>query len=117
MGASIDKHITSEQLENRLLEGFRFEPTGGQKRLFHAFSRFVVSDKDRCALLLKGYAGTGKTTSISLLVEVAEQLSIPYVLLAPTGRAARVLSNYSNRPAGTIHRHIYYAKQSRTGEG
>jgi len=117
VGTSIDKHMTSEQLEHRLLERFRYEPTEGQKRLFHAFARFVVSDKERCALLLKGYAGTGKTTSISLLVEVSEQLGIPYVLLAPTGRAARVLSNYSQRSAGTIHRHIYYAKQSRSGEG
>jgi len=91
VGTSIDKHMTSEQLEHRLLERFRYEPTEGQKRLFHAFARFVVSDKERCALLLKGYAGTGKTTSISLLVEVSEQLGIPYVLLAPTGRAARVL--------------------------
>jgi exodeoxyribonuclease-5 len=96
---------------------FEFSPTEGQKRLFHAFSRFVVSEKDRCALLLRGYAGTGKTTSVSLLVQVAEQLNIPYVLLAPTGRAARVLSNYSGRAAGTIHKHIYYARQNGAGEG
>ena len=54
---------------------------------------------------------------MSLLVQVAEQLNIPYVLLAPTGRAARVLSNYSGRAAGTIHKHIYYARQNGAGEG
>lgn len=117
MSASVDKHITSPQLESALLSDFHYAPTEGQKRLFHAFARFVVSDKSRCALLLRGYAGTGKTTSISLLVSVIEKLGFNYVLLAPTGRAARVLSTYSNRNASTIHRHIYYAKQLRSGEG
>lgn len=117
MSASIDKHITSPQLENALLSDFQYAPTEGQKKLFHAFARFAVSDKSRCALLLRGYAGTGKTTSISLLVSVIEKLGFNYVLLAPTGRAARVLSTYSNRNASTIHRHIYYAKQLRSGEG
>jgi exodeoxyribonuclease-5 len=117
LSASVDKHITSPQLESVLLSDFHYVPTEGQKRLFHAFARFVVSDKSRCALLLRGYAGTGKTTSISLLVSVIEKLGLNYVLLAPTGRAARVLSTYSNRNASTIHRHIYYAKQLRSGEG
>ena len=114
---TVDKYIDPSQLERALLNAFEFEPTGGQKRLFHAFSRFALSDKARCALLLRGYAGTGKTTCVSVLVNVIEQLGIRYVLLAPTGRAARVLANYSGRTAGTIHRHIYYSKQMRTGEG
>ena len=117
MSTSVDKYIDPLQLERALLNAFQFEPTAGQKRLFHAFSRFALSDKARCALLLRGYAGTGKTTCVSVLVNVIEQLGIRYVLLAPTGRAARVLANYSNRSAGTIHRHIYYSKQMRTGEG
>ena len=117
MSTTVDKYIDPSQLERALLNAFEFEPTGGQKRLFHAFSRFALSDKARCALLLRGYAGTGKTTCVSVLVNVIEQLGIRYVLLAPTGRAARVLANYSGRSAGTIHRHIYYAKQMRTGEG
>ncbi len=117
LSGSVEKHIQSLELERALQEAFQFEPTEGQRRFFHAFSRFASSDKPRCALLLKGYAGTGKTTSVSVLVEVIEQLKIRYVLLAPTGRAARVLANYSSRSAGTIHRHIYYSKQMRTGEG
>jgi exodeoxyribonuclease-5 len=114
--SSVEKHIQSP-LESALLSAFRFEPTEGQRKFFHAFSRFSASEKPRCALLLKGYAGTGKTTSVSVLVDVIEKLNMRYVLLAPTGRAARVLANYSNRSAGTIHRHIYYSKQMRTGEG
>ena len=93
----------SLQLEAYLLEAFEHEPTDGQKRLFHAFSRFTLSDKERCALLLRGYAGTGKTTCVSLLVRALEQLQMHYVLLAPTGRAARVLANYSGRSAGAGH--------------
>jgi ATP-dependent exoDNAse (exonuclease V) alpha subunit len=117
LSGSIEKHIHPISLESALLEAFLFEPTAGQRKFFHAFSRFAGSDKERCALLLKGYAGTGKTTSVSVLVNVIERLGMRYVLLAPTGRAARVLANYSNRSAGTIHRHIYYSKQMRTGEG
>ncbi len=117
MNTMSTRHITSDTLESALIGGFKHSPTDGQKRLFHAFSRFTVSDKERCALLLRGYAGTGKTTSVSNLVSVLEHIGINYVLLAPTGRAARVLSAYSNRQAATIHKHIYYAKQMRTGEG
>ena len=112
-----EKQIQPMQLESALLGAFQFDPTEGQRRFFHAFSRFAASDKTRCALLLKGYAGTGKTTAVSVLVSVVEELGMRYVLLAPTGRAARVLANYSNRNAGTIHRHIYYSRQLRTGEG
>jgi ATP-dependent exoDNAse (exonuclease V) alpha subunit len=117
LSTTVDTPMHPHQIEEALLKAFRFDPTAGQRRLFHAFSRFAVSDKSRCALLLKGYAGTGKTTCVGLLVHVIEKLGLNYVLLAPTGRAARVLANYSNRSASTIHRHIYYAKQTRTGEG
>jgi ATP-dependent exoDNAse (exonuclease V) alpha subunit len=117
LSTTIDKPMNPQQLEQALLSAFHFEPTEGQRRLFHAFSRFALSDKARCALLLRGYAGTGKTTCVGVLVQVIEQLGLKYVLLAPTGRAARVLANYSNRSASTIHRHIYYAKQTRAGEG
>lgn len=77
----------------------------------------LFSEKPRCALVIRGYAGTGKTTSVSTLVNTIEAFGIHYVLIAPTGRAARVLSSYSGRPARTIHKHIYYSKRSRTGEG
>lgn len=92
-------------------------PTAGQERLFYAFTRFVFSEKNRVALLVKGYAGTGKTSSISAMVKTLESCGIQVQLLAPTGRAARVLANYSGRQAWTIHRHIYMRRMDRHGGG
>jgi exodeoxyribonuclease-5 len=60
--------------------------------------------------LLKGYAGTGKTSLISALVKTLLQLKQPVMLLAPTGRAAKVFSSYANAPAYTIHKRIYRQK-------
>jgi exodeoxyribonuclease-5 len=110
-------HITAETFEFTIHQRFPHEATGGQHKLFHAFTRLVFSEKPRCALIIRGYAGTGKTTSVSTLVNTIEAFGINYVLLAPTGRAARVLSSYSGRQARTIHKHIYYSKRTRTGEG
>ena len=65
--------------------------------------------------LLKGYAGTGKTTLIGTLVNNLSKAKLKSVLLAPTGRAAKVISNYSGRHAQTIHRHIYFPKKNSNG--
>ncbi len=67
--------------------------------------------------MIKGYAGTGKTTSVSALVKTLEQSGVPVMLLAPTGRAAKVLGNYSGRKAWTIHRQIYTRRSDKTGRG
>ncbi|MFM7730694.1 MAG: ATP-dependent RecD-like DNA helicase, partial [Flavobacteriales bacterium] len=96
-----------DTFEARLASHFPHAPTAGQARLFYAFKRFMFSDKGNCALLLKGYAGTGKTSSVIAMVNTLEELGIACVLLAPTGRAAKVLSSYTRRSAWTIHRHIY----------
>ena len=96
-----------ETFEARLASHFPHEPTEGQSRLFYAFKRFMFSEKEHCALLLKGYAGTGKTSSVVAMVNTLEELGVSCVLLAPTGRAAKVLSTYTGRNAWTIHRHIY----------
>ena len=85
LSGSVEKHIQSLELERALQEAFQFEPTEGQRRFFHAFSRFASSDKPRCALLLKGYAGTGKTT---LLKEIIQTTHKNTVVVAPTGIAA-----------------------------
>ena len=90
-------------------------PLEGQKRLFHVFSRFAVSQKAHCALLIKGYAGTGKTSCVGAMVNTLLALGKKVVLLAPTGRAAKVLSQYSGLPASTIHRHIYRQRNSKHG--
>jgi ATP-dependent exoDNAse (exonuclease V) alpha subunit len=64
---------------------------------------------------LKGYAGTGKTTVISTIVNNLIEINKKYVLLAPTGRAAKVIANYSNKPAFTIHKKIYFPKKASGG--
>lgn len=113
--AKARKQITAEEFEQGLIRNFAFEPTHGQKRLFYAFTRMMFSEKPRCALIIKGYAGTGKTTTVSAMVKTLEASGKRVVLLAPTGRAAKVLSNYSGMPASTIHKQIYYRKSDRSG--
>lgn len=107
--------VSFEAFESALLRFFAFDPTSGQKRLFYAFTRMMFSDKPRCALIIKGYAGTGKTTTVSAMVKALEETGRNVVLLAPTGRAAKVLSNYSQKPASTIHKQIYFRKTDRSG--
>jgi exodeoxyribonuclease-5 len=110
-------NISPANFEQQLHEQFGMSPTAGQERLFYAFTRFVFSEKDRVTLLVKGYAGTGKTSSISAMVKTLELCGIQVQLLAPTGRAARVLANYSGKQAWTIHRHIYMRRMDRHGGG
>lgn len=85
-------------------------PTSQQKEVFTLLEKFLLSeDEDQC-FLLRGYAGTGKTTLISALVKVLPGIKLKSVLLAPTGRAAKVISNYSGKRAFTIHKKIYRKK-------
>lgn len=86
---------------------FPYPLTAGQTELCRILLRFLQSDKSRCAFLMKGYAGTGKTTMVHALLKVLPELNQKAVLMAPTGRAAKVLSSYSNRVAYTIHKSIY----------
>lgn len=90
-----------------MLRYFSFEPTQGQLTVLRHLSAFLLSEKENPAYLLKGYAGTGKTTLVSLLVNVLPKIGLRFVLLAPTGRAAKVLNQYSGKMASTIHRKIY----------
>lgn len=73
-------------------------------------SAFLLSRKPHPAYILRGYAGTGKTTLVTTLVKTLPYLGMDYVLMAPTGRAAKVLANYTRQPASTLHRKIYQAK-------
>ncbi len=87
---------------------FPFEPTPGQIQFFKSLDVFFdLKDDDKPMLLLKGYAGTGKTTIVSALVQFLPLFNYKYVLIAPTGRAAKVMSNYAKRLALTIHKKIY----------
>lgn len=107
-----DSSTTSPQarateLEARLLGQIPFQPTASQARFAFVWSKFVISEKPRCALVLRGYAGTGKTTAVGAVVRTMREIRQRCVLLAPTGRAAKVLANHAGQDASTIHRHIY----------
>lgn len=104
------------EFKDLLVKKFKHAPTAEQEVCLQALSQFIVDKNDALVFLLKGYAGTGKTTLVSAFVSQLWNLQFKYVLLAPTGRAAKVISNYSGKQAQTIHRHIYYPKKT-TGGG
>ncbi|SFT85897.1 exodeoxyribonuclease-5 [Algoriphagus locisalis] len=90
---------------------FPFEPTSGQAAFFSKMDYFLLMEPEKKpTFVLRGYAGTGKTSVISALVKALPKLSMRSLLLAPTGRAAKVMSNYSGRAAYTIHKIIYKPK-------
>ena len=91
-------------------------PTAQQRDVFALLETFLTSIKDDDCFILKGYAGTGKTTLISALVKVLPKIKLKSVLLAPTGRAAKVISNYSGKKAFTIHKKIYRKKVAASPE-
>jgi len=92
------------------------EPTEGQSRLIDSLPGFILSRDDRI-FVVRGYAGTGKTTLVASLVRTLAAYRMKSVLLAPTGRAAKVLSSYSGYPAYTIHKKIYRQKKMVEGFG
>jgi len=94
---------------SEFIKHFKGIPTPCQDRLFHDISSFITSD-DSDILVVNGYAGTGKTTALSAVVSALRGIRVPTILLAPTGRAAKVLSGMAHRPAFTIHKHIYRQK-------
>lgn len=102
-------------IRKALAQNFSFEPTPSQEKLMEAMARFVVSAKPNCLLTVKGYAGTGKTTLVSALVKSLGAVGLKSVLLAPTGRAAKVLGSYSGVRAYTIHKKIYFRRTSPDG--
>jgi ATP-dependent exoDNAse (exonuclease V) alpha subunit len=95
-----------------IIKAFPHEPTAQQLELFGKLDSFLASDKGDECFILKGYAGTGKTTIVSALVKALRNYNYKYVLLAPTGRAAKVITSYSGRKAFTIHKRIYRKKSA-----
>lgn len=95
--------------------GFDFSPT--QKIAVELFTRFFFGREEDALFLLKGYAGTGKTSLVAAIVNTLLSLEYKVVLLAPTGRAAKVFSAYASQPAFTIHKKIYRQKTTTDGEG
>ena len=107
--------MTRQELYNILIRSFGYIPTDGQKTVLYHLSAFLLSQKPNPAYLLQGYAGTGKTTLVTTLVKTLPQIGMRYQLMAPTGRAAKVLSGYTEKTASTIHRKIYRFQQYADG--
>jgi ATP-dependent exoDNAse (exonuclease V) alpha subunit len=97
---------------DHIRKAFPHEPTGQQLELFDRLHAFLLSDNGDECFILKGYAGTGKTTVLGALVKALKYYNYKSVLLAPTGRAAKVITNYSGRKAFTIHKRIYRKKSA-----
>jgi len=100
---------------NRIVETLPFTPTKGQQQAIALFADYLCCKEKESLMLLKGYAGTGKTSLVSAFVQVLKSQQIKTVLLAPTGRAAKVLGNYSGQAAFTIHKEIYQIKYTKDG--
>ena len=103
-------------ISERLLENLDFQPTLGQEDLIRELGGFLATETNSEIMLVKGYAGTGKTTLLKSLVRTLSELKQKSVLLAPTGRAAKVLTAYSGHPAWTIHKKIYRQKYCKKDE-
>jgi len=108
--------MTPEKFCLKLEQSFPFEPTDSQQLWFSEIAKFILSKSSNTAFLLKGYAGTGKTTLVGALVNQLDSIGYKSILMAPTGRAAKVMSTYSDCPAYTIHKQIYYPKPERSGK-
>jgi len=102
--------MVSDELKYRVVQAFGFPPTVEQTRAIDVFAQFMSDRDDRVVMLLRGSAGTGKTTLAAAVVRALAALQQKMVLLAPTGRAAKVFSLYAGYPAYTIHRRIYRQK-------
>ena len=100
----------TEDLEGLVHAHFAHKPTKCQQEAITEWAEFMLSREADAAFLLRGYAGTGKTSLVAAMVQTLAQLKQPVMLLAPTGRAAKVFSLYSGMPAYTIHRKVYRQK-------
>lgn len=101
--------------ENALLHNFGFQATPSQAGVIYALARFIVSQRPNCLFIIKGYAGTGKTTLVNTLVTTVKGFGWGSALMAPTGRAAKVLGAYAGQRASTIHHRIYHQKLTAAG--
>lgn len=95
-----------------IAQSYPFSPTAEQLQFCKQVAAFLGRPNEEACFVLKGYAGTGKTTSVAALVKALPKLGLKSVLLAPTGRAAKVMSNYTQKKALTIHKKIYRKKSA-----
>jgi len=110
---AVDNYLT-----DKMIQRFKLEPTVCQKNLFEQMSAFLSADPEKeWMMVISGYAGTGKTSALASFIGVLKEHGYKYVLLAPTGRAATVLSNFTGETAKTIHKQIYRQKSLADGLG
>ncbi|MDE5945532.1 MAG: AAA family ATPase [Rikenella sp.] len=109
---SLSNHIATQIYSN-----FAFEPTDEQKKLIDRLGEYLASGDESAVFLLNGYAGTGKTTVVGALVRTLRGMEIPCVLMAPTGRAAKVMSRYAGTEAYTVHKTIYRERTAGGADG
>ena len=102
--------MLQDELIYQIRKSFGFEPTLEQNHALITFAEFITDSDDRVVMILRGSAGTGKTSLSGAIVRTMRGLKQHVVLLAPTGRAAKVFSVNSGTPASTIHRRIYRQK-------
>ncbi len=107
--------MTSSEFYSLIKQQFPFQPTLKQNIVLQQLSEFIFSKTPNALYVLKGYAGTGKTTIVGTIVTHLWKAKKSAVLMAPTGRAAKVISNYSKKEAFTIHKKIYFPKKERGG--
>lgn len=109
--------MIKNHLKAVLSNNLPFEPTSCQSLLIQGLSDYISSNEPDEIMLIKGYAGTGKTTMIFAITRTLQSLKFRSNLMAPTGRAAKVMSGYTELPAFTIHKSIYRQKSSADGMG
>jgi exodeoxyribonuclease-5 len=102
-------------LQQHIQKDFPYPPTADQLEAIRLFCGFVDQNLSSSIFLLKGYAGTGKTTLIASWLKPLQKQGYKVVLMAPTGRAAKVMSTYAMTKANTIHKRIYFAQQNKQG--
>lgn len=109
--------MIQDELVYQILQNFGFEPTQDQRNALHIFARFMTDRSENAAMILRGSAGTGKTSLAGAIVRAVNRLRIKVSLLAPTGRAAKVFSLNAGLAASTIHRKIYREKAFNGADG
>lgn len=109
--------MLSDHINKLLIKNFGYIPTESQKNAFKKTADFLGTFKKSSVLIIKGYAGTGKTSMVNSIVKTLIQFETAYILMAPTGRAAKVLNHYTRQNAFTIHKIIYRQSSVKDGVG
>ena len=102
--------MINDHIKSQIYSKFSFTPTKGQNKIIENLANWISEPEYDSVFILNGYAGTGKTTLISAFATTLAELRIKPILLAPTGRAAKVVAQMTGMPAHTIHKKIYRQK-------